>query len=105
MVRPEPGQHARMDVVVEVVHQERAEDRDVTLFDELIELVLQVHAGVDVSAFPKDIHHLSPHTHFWVAPSSTGLCDDVPEDAREYGRVRHGVPHEAGQELRGVDHG
>ena len=104
MIRPEPGQHARMDVVVEVVHQERAEDRDVTLFDQLIELVLEVHAGVDVPALPEDIHHFSPHAHFLVAPSGARLCDDVPEDAGKYGRIRDGVSHEAGQELVSVDH-
>src|SRR3989449_2076452 len=45
VIRPEPGQHVGMNVAVEVVHQERAEDRNVDLFSKLIEQVLEVHAG------------------------------------------------------------
>src|SRR5262249_30154599 len=103
VIRPEPGQHARMDVVVEVVHQERAEDRHVMLFDQLIELVLEVHAGVDVPALPEDIHHFSPDAHFFVTPCIARVSDDVFEAAREYVGVGHCVTHEAGQELVGVD--
>src|SRR5712664_1645621 len=93
-----------MNVAVEVVHQERAEDRNVNLFGKLIEQVLEVHAGGDVPALPQDIDHFSPHPHFFVAPSSPRLSDDLPEDAWEYSRIRHAVPHEAGQEFLGVNH-
>src|SRR6188472_1555903 len=103
VIRPEPGQHARVDVFVEVVHQERAEGRHVVLFDQLSEGVLEVHAGVDVPALPEDIHHFSPDAHFLVTPCIARLCDDVFEDAREYVGIRHRVTHEAGEELVGVD--
>ena len=73
-------------------------------FIELIEQVLKVHAGGDVPALPQDIDHFSPRTHFLVAPSGARLSDDVPESAAEYRRIRHGVPHEAGQEFVGVNH-
>src|SRR5262249_50399322 len=36
--------------------------------------------------------------------SSARLSEDVPDDGIEYLRIRHGVPHEAGQELVGVNH-
>src|SRR6266850_2423640 len=104
VIGPEPGQHVGMNVAVEVVHQERAEDRNVNLLGQLIEQVLQVHAGGDVPALPQDIDHFSPHAHFGVAPSSARLSDDVGEDAWEYRRIRHAVPHEAGQEFLGVNH-
>src|SRR6266850_1151935 len=104
VIRPEPGQHVGMNVAVEVVHQERAEDRNVNLLGKLIEQVLEVHAGGDVPALPQDIDHFSPHPHFGVAPSSARLSDDVGEDAWEYSRIRHAVPHEAGQEFLGVNH-
>src|SRR6266704_1858644 len=104
VIRPEPGQHVGMNVAVEVVHQERAEDRNVNLFGKLIEQVLEVHAGGDVPALPQDIDHFYPHPHFFVAPSSARLSDDVGEDAWEYSRIRHAVPHEAGQEFLGVNH-
>src|SRR2546425_11847307 len=97
VIRPEPGQHVGMNVAVEVVHQERAEDRNVNLFGKLIEQVLEVHAGGDVPALPQDIDHFSPHPHFGVAPSSARLSDDLLEDAWEYSRIRHAVPHEAGR--------
>src|SRR5215207_8722243 len=104
VIRSEPGQHVRMNFAVEVVHQERAEDRDVMLLGELIEQVFEVHAGGDVPALPQDIDHFSPPSHFWVAPSSARLSDDVRGEAEEYRRIRHGVPHEAGQEFVGVNH-
>src|SRR6266404_3439807 len=104
VIRPEPGQHVRMNVAVEVVHQERAEHRDANFFIKLIEQVLEVHAGGDVSALPQDIDQFSPRPHFVVAPSSARLPEDVPKDAAEYSRIRHGVPHEAGQEFVGVNH-
>jgi hypothetical protein len=93
-----------MNVAVEVVHQERTEDREVMLLGELIEEVLEVHAGGDVPALPQDVDHLSPPTHSWVASSSARLSDDVPGEAEEERRIRHGIPHEAGQELVGVHH-
>src|SRR5215467_14214257 len=74
------------------------------LFGELIEQILEVHAGGDVPALPQDIDHFSPPTHFLVAPTSARLSDDVPGEAEEYRRIRHGVPHEAGQEFVGVNH-
>ena len=58
-----------MNVAVEVVHQVRAEHRDDNFFIKLIEQVLEVHAGRDVTAFPKDIDQFSPRTHFLVASS------------------------------------
>src|SRR4029453_8810581 len=79
------------------------EDRHVMLFDKPIELVLEVHAGVDVPALPEDIHHFTPDAHFLVTPCIARLCDDVFEDAREYVGIRHRVTHEVGQELVGVD--
>src|ERR1043166_3439557 len=91
VIRPEPGQHMRVHFAVEVVHQERAEDRDVVLFGELIEQVLEVHAGGNVPALPQDIHHFSPPTHLWVLPVTTRLSDDVGGEARgngQYPKVR-----------------
>ena len=52
VIRPEPGQHARMNFTVKVVHQERAEQRDVLLSAELIEQIFEVHAGGDIPALP-----------------------------------------------------
>src|SRR5262249_8629827 len=52
----------------------------------------------------QDIDHFSPHTYILVAPSSACLSEDVPEDGVEYRRIRHGVPHEAGQAFVGVNH-
>src|SRR5437868_6118814 len=96
VIRPEPGQHVRMHFAVEVVHEERAEDRDVMLSCELIEQIFEVHAGGDVPALPKDIDHLSPPTDFLVAASSPRLSDHVRGETEEYRRIRHGVAHEAG---------
>src|SRR5262249_58655420 len=93
-----------MNVAVEVVHQERAEDRNITLLAKLIEQVLEVHAGGDVAALPQDIDHFSPHTYLLVAPCGACLPEDVPEGAVEYRRIPHGVPHEGRQEVVGNTH-
>jgi hypothetical protein len=39
-----------------------------------------------------------------VAPSGARLSEDVPESAAECQRIRHGVPHEAGEDYVGVNH-
>src|SRR5438874_10081827 len=99
VIRPEPGQHVCMHFAVEVVHEERAEDRDVMLSCELIEQVFKVHAGGDVPALPEDIDHLPPPTDSFVAASSSRLSDHVRGETEEYRRIRHVVPHEAGKEF------
>src|SRR5262249_37037114 len=104
MIRPEPGQHAYLNFAVEVVHQERAEDRDIMLFGELIEQVLEGHAGGDVATLPQHIDHFSPPTYLSVTPTSARLSDHVRCEAEEYRRIRHGVPYEAGQQFVGVNH-
>jgi hypothetical protein len=93
-----------VNVTVEVIHQVGTEHRDADFPIKLIEQVLEVHAGGDVPALPQDIDHFSPHTHSLVAPSSARLSDDVPEDAGEYRRIRHGAPHKVGQEFVGINH-
>ncbi len=65
------------------------------LLGELIEQVLEVHAGGDVPALPQDIHHFSPPAHSLVTPPGARISDDVGGEAEEDGRIRHGVPHEA----------
>jgi hypothetical protein len=85
VIGPEPGQHARMNFAVKVVHEERAEDRDVVLMSQLIEQVFEVHAGGDVPSLPQDVDHLSPPAHFGVTPASARFSDDVsgePEEQR-----------------------
>jgi hypothetical protein len=93
-----------MNFAVEVVHHERAKERDLTLSADLIEQVLESHAGGNVPPLPQDIHHFSPPTHFFVAPSTVRLFDNLPGEAEEYGRIRHAVPYEAGKKLIGVNH-
>src|SRR6267143_118420 len=86
VIRPEPGQHVGMNVAVEVVHQERAEDRNVNFFGKLIEQVLEVHAGGDVHAIPGLTF---PHpVRFMVKVTVHGSCL-----RSRNGRTRHGRPY------------
>src|SRR5215204_5485275 len=88
-----------MNFAIEVVHQERAEEREVLLLAEMIEEVFQLHTRRDVPALPQDVDHLAPPTYRRVAPPSARLTDDVRGEPEEYGRIRHPVPQEMRQEL------
>ena len=103
MVLSEPRQHAGVHLAVEVIHHERAEDGDLVLVGELVELILKVHAGSHVSSLPEHVHHLAPPANLRVAPAAARLRDDIRGQAKEHRRIRHGVTHELRQKLVGID--
>jgi len=77
VVLSEPWQHASVHLAIEVIHQKRAEERDVLLVAELIEQILEAHAAGYVPSLPKDVDHLAPPAHLRVAAGSAGPCDDL----------------------------
>src|SRR3954465_1622733 len=103
MVLPKPGQHARMHLAFEIVHDKGTEDRDFVLMGEPVELIFEAHAGRYVSLLPKNIHHLAPPTNFRIAACTARLRDDIPSEPQKYRRLRHSVPHKRGQQFIRVD--
>ena len=77
VVLPEPWQHASVHIAVKVIHQKRAEDRDIVRVGEVVEQILEVHAGGYVPSLPKDVDHFAPPAYLRVAARSAGPCDDV----------------------------
>jgi hypothetical protein len=57
---------------VEIVHEEGAEDRDFLFVRQLVEEVLESHAGCGIAAFPENIDHLTPPANFRI-PVPPGL--------------------------------
>ena len=62
-----------MHVSVEVIHQKRAEDRDILLVREMVKQIFEVHAGSNVAALPKKVNHLTPPAYFRVATITASL--------------------------------
>jgi hypothetical protein len=79
VIRAEPERHASVDVGVEVVHQEQAEDRDVALAvresstseaaDGLAEKILAPTELLDMITWSGIRHHSIPGPHF-LTPST-----------------------------------
>src|SRR5580704_4317566 len=81
VILAEPWQHASVYVSVKVIHQERAEDGDIVLVRELVEQILEIHAGGYVASLPKNIHHLAPPAHLRVTPIPASFRDYVCRQA------------------------
>src|ERR1700730_1291921 len=93
-----------MNFAIEVVHEKRAENRDVMVVRELIEQILKVHAGSYIPALPKDVDHFAPPTDLRVMASSPRFCASVSRKAEKHSRIGHGVFQEARQKFVGVTH-
>src|SRR4051812_20713740 len=99
VVLSEPWQHSRMHLAVEVVHQERAKDRDFLLPSQLVELVFEAHAGGHIALFPEHIYHLTPPANLRETISPARLCNGLSGKTHEQWRIRHGTSHKLGQKL------
>ena len=75
------------------------------MVSKVIELVFEIHAGGDVSLFPKDVDHFAPPANPRVAGVSPGPRNDLACQAKEHRRVGHRVPDKPWQQLIGVDDG
>ena len=105
MILPEPRQKTGLHLVIEVVHDERAEDGDLVMMGEAVELILEAHAGRHVSLLPEHVDHLSPPAHFRIPTFPPRFGDNVRRQTEEYRRIGHGVFHEAGQGFVRIDNG
>src|SRR5829696_7737506 len=74
------------------------------LYRELVEQVLEVHAGGYVPSLPQEIHHFAPPANFRVTVRVACSCDDVSRETKEDWCVRHGTLHKTWQEFIGIDH-
>ena len=66
MILSEARQHASVNLAIEIVHYEGAEDGDLVLVGEAVELIFQFHARRHVPPFPQDVHHLAPPANLGV---------------------------------------
>src|SRR5271170_1199713 len=73
VILAESRQHSSVDVSVEVIHGERAEDRNILLMRELVKQVFEIHTRGYVAALPKNVNHLTPPAHFRVPSVSASL--------------------------------
>ena len=94
-----------MHLALEVIHQERAEDRDVVHLRDFVKQILEPHAGGDVASFPQDVDHLPPPPHLGKFAGRARFADHVLGDTEEQRCVRHRLAHEARQAFVGVDDG
>src|SRR5215217_4718135 len=105
MILAKAGQHARLHLAVEIIHEEGTEDGNVVLVSQLLKQILKVHTGGHVSPFPQDIHHFTPPTNLLIAATTACLRDDVSGQPEEYRRVRECLTYKLRQQGVGVYHG